>query len=112
MPPLQSLQPWGFFASCNLLFSDDTDQLFRSHGVSDEVVVVMVLDSELLEPGIRGAEEGDHPVTVPCSRVGPERTLQLVRREPERSKMSLADLLLRLVVSLPVGHALERVICG
>lgn len=46
-------------------------QISTSHGVSDEVVEVMVPDSKLLQPGVCCAEEGDNPLMISCPGVGP-----------------------------------------
>lgn len=67
---------------------------FSSDGVSNEIVEVMVLDSELLQPGICGAKEGDHPLVISGFRIVPEAPLRLISREPERRERKPRTLLI------------------
>ena len=53
-------------------------QISASHGVTDEEVEVMVLDSKLLQPGVCRSKEEVHLSVVSSHGVGPERTLYLV----------------------------------
>lgn len=109
------------FKSAPMLFFAKLLQISGSHGVSDEEVEVIVLDSKLLQPGVRRTEEEIHLSVISRHGIGPERTLYLVCCKAKwREWYCVALFIHSMAILFPTGdwmattidHGLKGVICG
>lgn len=72
-------------SDCHALFSD---------GVSAEIVEVMMVDSELFEPGVGSAKQRCDLFAVASLRINPEAPFKFVGSKPERSERYIVPVLL------------------